>query len=105
MFFSRRTAETFVSLTKGLANKARLGMLCLSESVAAPLLAAHFVRVGLADPSGLGDGAGDKARAAFGAGVEHVVDAAGESFLESDVLHQSRIAQIDRFDEGGCGRL
>jgi len=49
MFFSRRTAETFVSLTKGLANKARLGMLCLSESVAAPLLAAHFVRVGLAD--------------------------------------------------------
>jgi uroporphyrinogen-III synthase len=49
MFFSRRTAETFVALTKGLGNKARLGMLCLSEAVAAPLLAAHFVRVGLAD--------------------------------------------------------
>ena len=27
----------------------RLGMLCLSETVAEPLVAAHFVRVGLAD--------------------------------------------------------
>ena len=26
-----------------------LGMLCLSENVAAPLIGAHFVRVGLAD--------------------------------------------------------
>lgn len=49
LFYSRRTAETFVALTGGLRDKAKLGMLCLSESVAAPLLAAHFVRVGLAD--------------------------------------------------------
>jgi uroporphyrinogen-III synthase len=49
LFFSRRTAETFVSLAADLAGKARLGMLCVSEAVAAPLLSAHFVRVGLAD--------------------------------------------------------
>lgn len=49
LFYSRRTAETFVSLTAGFRAKAKLGMLCLSESVAAPLIAAHFVRVALAD--------------------------------------------------------
>ena len=49
LFYSRRTAETFVSLTTGFGAKARLGMLCLSENVAAPLIAAHFVRVALAD--------------------------------------------------------
>lgn len=49
LFYSRRTAETFIALTGGLRNKAKLGMLCLSENVAAPLMAAHFVRVGLAD--------------------------------------------------------
>ena len=49
LFYSRRTAETFVSLTTGLSARAKLGMLCLSENVAAPLIAAHFVRVALAD--------------------------------------------------------
>ena len=49
LFYSRRTAETFVSLTAALSAKARLGMLCLSETVAAPLIAAHFVRVALAE--------------------------------------------------------
>ena len=49
LFYSRRTAETFIALTGGLRDKAKLGMLCLSENVAAPLMAAHFVRVGLAD--------------------------------------------------------
>ena len=49
LFYSRRTAETFISLTAGLSSKAKLGMLCLSENVAAPLIAAHFVRVALAD--------------------------------------------------------
>lgn len=49
LFYSRRTAETFVALTQNLRDKARLGMLCLSEAVAEPLLGAHFVRVALAD--------------------------------------------------------
>jgi uroporphyrinogen-III synthase len=49
LFYSRRTAEAFVDLASGLRDKARLGMLCLSEAVAEPLVAAHFVRVGLAD--------------------------------------------------------
>jgi uroporphyrinogen-III synthase len=49
LFYSRRTAETFIELTGGLRDKAKLGMLCLSENVAAPLLGAHFVRVSLAD--------------------------------------------------------
>jgi len=49
LFYSRRTAETFVSLAAGLRDKARLGVICLSEAVAAPLIAAHFVRVSLAD--------------------------------------------------------
>jgi uroporphyrinogen-III synthase len=49
LFYSRRTAETFATLGAGLRDKARLGVLCLSEAVAEPLLAAHFVRVGLAD--------------------------------------------------------
>lgn len=51
LFYSRRTAETFVGLTGDLAAgaRARLGVLCLSEQVAAPLVAARFVRVGLAD--------------------------------------------------------
>jgi uroporphyrinogen-III synthase len=53
LFYSRRTAETFVRkaadfhLPKSV--KTRLGMLCLSEHVAAPLIEARFVRVGLAD--------------------------------------------------------
>lgn len=52
MLYSRRTAETFVRLAEGhLSRLARLelGMLCLSEAVAEPLVSAHFVRVGLAD--------------------------------------------------------
>jgi len=49
LFYSRRTAETFVALTRSLKSRATLGMLCLSEAVAEPLLKAHFVRVGLAD--------------------------------------------------------
>ena len=52
LFYSRRTAETFVRLTgNGLdrAARTRLGMLCLSEAVAEPLVDAHFVRIGLAD--------------------------------------------------------
>ena len=48
LFYSRRTAETFASLAPA-TDRARPGMLCLSEAVAAPLLAAHFVRVSLAD--------------------------------------------------------
>lgn len=51
LFYSRRTAETFVGLTGSLPSEARaqLGVLCLSEQVAAPLVGARFVRVGLAD--------------------------------------------------------
>ena len=49
LFYSRRTAETFARLAGDLTHRTRLGMLCLSESVAAPLMAAHFVRVALAD--------------------------------------------------------
>lgn len=48
LFYSRRTAETFARLAPA-TDRARPGMLCLSEAVAAPLLAAHFVRVSLAD--------------------------------------------------------
>ncbi len=52
LFYSRRTAATFVRLTQGQLGRqarVRLGMLCLSETVAEPLIDAHFVRVGLAD--------------------------------------------------------
>ena len=52
LFYSKRTAQTFVRLVeRGLDRsvQVRLGVLCLSEAVAAPLLDAHFVRVGLAD--------------------------------------------------------
>jgi uroporphyrinogen-III synthase len=49
LFYSRRTAETFVGLAGELSDRSRLGVLCVSEAVAAPLVAAHFVRVGLAD--------------------------------------------------------
>lgn len=52
LFYSRRTAETFVEVAgEGLGREARtrLGMLCLSENVAQPLVDAHFVRVSLAD--------------------------------------------------------
>lgn len=52
LFYSKRTAQTFVRLVeRGLEKtiRARFAVLCLSEAVAAPLLDAHFVRVGLAD--------------------------------------------------------
>ena len=49
LFYSRRTAETFARLAAGFRDKAKLGVLCIAEAVAEPLLAAHFVRVGLAD--------------------------------------------------------
>jgi uroporphyrinogen-III synthase len=52
LFYSRRTAETFVALTAMLVARearAKMGVLCLSEQVAEPLLNAHFVRAGLAD--------------------------------------------------------
>ena len=38
-------------------------------------------------PAGAGDRTGREAGAAFGAGVEHVVDAAGQGFFESGVVH------------------
>ncbi len=49
LFYSRRTAETFTRLAPAGTARAQPGMLCLSEAVAAPLIAAHFVRVSLAD--------------------------------------------------------
>jgi uroporphyrinogen-III synthase len=52
LFYSRRTAETFAKLAGeklGRLSRLELGMLCLSETVAQPLVDAHFVRVGLAD--------------------------------------------------------
>ena len=49
LFYSRRTAETFAGLATNIGNRNRLGMLCLSAAIAEPLLAAHFVRVSLAD--------------------------------------------------------
>lgn len=52
LVYSRRTADSFVRLVSpeiAPAVRARLGMLCLSEAVAAPLIDAHFVRIALAD--------------------------------------------------------
>ena len=49
--YSRRSAEIFADLAKGLSRERRnqLGMLCLSEAVAEPLLETRFNRIGLAD--------------------------------------------------------
>jgi uroporphyrinogen-III synthase len=52
LFYSRRTAAHFVALVHGKmpsAARRELGMLCLSEAVAEPLIDAHFVRIGLAE--------------------------------------------------------
>lgn len=52
LFYSRRTAEIFTALSENhlsRLSRLELGMLCLSESIAEPLIDAHFVRVGLAD--------------------------------------------------------
>ena len=49
--YSRRSAEIFAGLARDLPRERRnqLGMLCLSEAVAEPLLEARFNRIGLAD--------------------------------------------------------
>lgn len=54
LFYSRRTAATFAALSEPIGPEARrrLGVLCISEAVAEPLVDAHFVRVGLADHPG-----------------------------------------------------
>lgn len=52
LLYSRRTAELFVAaVTERLdqAQRSALAMLCLSEAVAEPLIAAHFNRISLAD--------------------------------------------------------
>jgi uroporphyrinogen-III synthase len=51
LLYSRRTAEIFAQLAQGLDRdqRQRLGMLCMSEAVAEPLLENHFSRIGLAD--------------------------------------------------------
>jgi len=51
LLYSRRTSEVFAELARSLsaAERARLGLLCLSEQVAAPLIAARFARIALAD--------------------------------------------------------
>lgn len=52
LLYSKRTAETFVRLADAHIDRLErreLGMLCLSEAVAEPLVDAHFVRVGLAE--------------------------------------------------------
>jgi uroporphyrinogen-III synthase len=53
LFYSRRTAECFVERAATFqlpkSAKTRLGMLCLSENVAQPLVEARFVRVRIAD--------------------------------------------------------
>ncbi len=52
LLYSRRTAQTFVNLAAAALDRpARTGlaMLCISETVAEPLVDAHFVRIGLAE--------------------------------------------------------
>jgi uroporphyrinogen-III synthase len=52
LHYSRRSAERFVEALAPSVPAGRrrsLGMLCISEAVAAPLIDAHFVRIGLAD--------------------------------------------------------
>lgn len=52
LLYSRRTAETFVRLAEphiDRLERRQLGMLCLSEAVAEPLVDAHFIRVSLAE--------------------------------------------------------
>lgn len=52
LFYSRRTADTFARLCENQLSRIsrlELGMLCISENVAEPLVGAHFVRIGLAD--------------------------------------------------------
>lgn len=52
LFYSRRTAEAFVRLAGDVLDRSgrnALGVLCMSEAVAEPLVDAHFVRIGLAE--------------------------------------------------------
>lgn len=52
LLYSKRTAETFVRLADAHIDRLErrdIGMLCLSEAVAEPLVDAHFVRVSLAE--------------------------------------------------------
>lgn len=52
LFYSRRTAQSFldcVGQRLNMEERRHLAMLCISESVAEPLIAAHFVRISLAD--------------------------------------------------------
>ncbi|WP_299751671.1 uroporphyrinogen-III synthase [Devosia sp.] len=52
LLYSRRTAELLVKALEGQldrAQRSRIAMLCLSEAVAEPLMAAHFNRISLAD--------------------------------------------------------
>lgn len=52
LFYSRRSAVSFATLCADRLSrktKTRLGMLCLAEAIAEPLVDAHFVRIGLAD--------------------------------------------------------
>jgi uroporphyrinogen-III synthase len=52
LLYSRRTAAAFAARVAphlSRATRMRLGVLCLSETVAEPLMAAHFARIGLAD--------------------------------------------------------
>jgi uroporphyrinogen-III synthase len=52
LFYSRRSAETFATLCHdklSRLSRLELGMLCLSENIAEPLVDAHFVRISLAD--------------------------------------------------------
>tara|TARA_R110002124_G_scaffold109676_7_gene262806 strand:- start:444 stop:1187 length:744 start_codon:yes stop_codon:yes gene_type:complete len=51
LVYSRRTAEVFAQLAQSLdrAQRQALGMLCISEAVAEPLLETHFNRISLAD--------------------------------------------------------
>lgn len=52
LVYSRRSAQAFVDLVADRLEpetRSRLGMLCISEAVAGPLIDAHFVRIGLAD--------------------------------------------------------
>jgi uroporphyrinogen-III synthase len=51
LHYSRRTAEIFATLANGLdrGQRRQTAMLCLSETVAEPLLENHFNRISLAD--------------------------------------------------------
>lgn len=52
LLYSRRTAELLIKALDGRLDRtqrSRIAMLCLSEAVAEPLMAAHFNRISLAD--------------------------------------------------------